>query len=128
MRKKRWVPWLLIAPALLIIVLTTIYPLVAALYFSFHKYKLRSPPQFAIQIGEGGLTIDWRLLSLDNYALAFSDSRFINSLQVTFWFTVISVALSVIIGLFIAVIVQKGGKLHTLTKVLLIFLFPSARP
>ena len=121
MRKKRWVPWLLIAPALLIIVLTTIYPLVAALYFSFHKYKLRSPPQFAIQIGEGGLTID-------NYALAFSDSRFINSLQVTFWFTVISVALSVIIGLFIAVIVQKGGKLHTLTKVLLIFLFPSARP
>ncbi len=86
-------------------------------------FKLRSPPQFAIQIGEGGLTIDWSLLSLDNYALAFSDSRFINSLQVTFWFTVISVALSVIIGLFIAVVVQKGGKLHTLTKVLLIFPF-----
>ena len=67
--------------------------------------------------------IDWSLLSLNNYALAFNDSRFINSLQVTFWFTVISVGLSVIIGLFIAVIVQKGGRLHTLTKVLLIFPF-----
>ena len=123
MRKKRWVPWVLVGPALLIIVLTTIYPLLAALYFSFHKYKLRKPPQFAIQFGEGGLSIDWSLLTLDNYALAFSDSRFINSLQVTFWFTVISVALSVVIGLAIAVIVQKGGRLHTLTKVLLIFPF-----
>ena len=123
MRKKRWVPWLLIAPALLIIVATTIYPLLAALYYSFHKYNLRRAPQFAVQFGEQGISIDWSLLSLNNYALAFSDSRFINSLQVTFWFTVISVALSVIIGLFIAVIVQKGGPLHTLTKVLLIFPF-----
>ncbi|MCY3796197.1 MAG: sugar ABC transporter permease [Chloroflexi bacterium] len=123
MRKKRWVPWVLVGPALLIIVLTTIYPLIAALYFSFHKYKLRKPPQFAIQFGEGGLYIDWSLLTLDNYALAFRDSRFINSLEVTFWFTVISVALSVVIGLGIAVIVQKGGRLHTLTKVLLIFPF-----
>ncbi len=123
MRKKRWVPWVLVGPALLIIVLTTIYPLLAALYFSFHKYNLRRPPQFAIQIGENGIHIDWSLLSLNNYTLAFSDSRFINSLQVTFWFTVISVVLSVIIGLFIAVVVQKGGRLHTLTKVLLIFPF-----
>ena len=124
MRKKRWVPWLLIAPALMIIVLTTIYPLFAALFFSFHKYNLRRPPVWALQISaETGITIDWSLLSLDNYALAFSDSRFMNSLQVTFWFTVISVVLSVVIGLFIAVIVQKGGVLHTFTKVLLIFPF-----
>ena len=127
MRKKRWVPWVLIAPALIVIVATTIYPLLAALYFSFHKYKLRKPPQFAIQLaseaGDPLIAIDWSVLTLDNYALAFSDSRFINSLNVTFWFTVLSVALSVGIGLFIAVIVQKGGLLHTLTKVLLIFPF-----
>ena len=127
MRKKRWVPWVLIGPALIVIVLTTIYPLLAALYFSFHKYKLRKPPQFAIQLaseaGDPLISIDWSLLTFDNYALAFSDSRFINSLNVTFWFTVLSVALSVIIGLFIAVVVQKGGMLHTLTKVLLIFPF-----
>ncbi|MCY3572752.1 MAG: sugar ABC transporter permease [Chloroflexi bacterium] len=123
MRQKPWVPWLLIGPALLVIVLTTIYPLLAALYYSFHSYNLRRAPQFAVQLGEGGIHIDWSLLSLDNYTRAFSDSRFINSLEVTFWFTVISVGLSVIIGLFIAVIVQKGGWLHTLTKVLLIFPF-----
>ena len=123
MRKKRWVPWVLIGPALFVIVMTTIYPLLAALYFSFHKYNLRRAPQFAIQIGEHGVSVDLSLLTLDNYTRAFSDSRFINSLEVTFWFTVISVALSVVIGLFIAVVVQKGGRLHTLTKVLLIFPF-----
>ena len=127
MRKKRWVPWVLIGPALIVIVLTTVYPLLAALYFSFHKYKLRKPPQFAIQLaseaGDPLISIDWSALSLDNYVLAFSDSRFINSLNVTFWFTVLSVALSVLIGLFIAVIVQKEGALHTFTKVLLIFPF-----
>ena len=127
MHKKRWVPWVLIGPALIVIVATTVYPLLAALYFSFHKYKLRKPPQFAIQLaseaGDPLISIDWSALSLDNYALAFSDSRFINSLNVTFWFTVLSVALSVLIGLFIAVIVQKEGTLHTFTKVLLIFPF-----
>ena len=123
MRKKRWVPWVLIGPALLVIVMTTIYPLLAALYFSFHKYNLRRAPQFAIQMGEHGVSVDLSLLTLDNYTRAFSDSRFINSLEVTFWFTVISVALSVVIGLFIAVVVQKGGRLHTLTKALLIFPF-----
>ena len=127
MRKKSWVPWLLVAPALIIILLTTTYPLLATLFFSFHKYKLSRPPEWAIQfgneVGDSFLKVDWSLLTLDNYALAFNDSRFINSLQVTFWFTVISVGLSVIIGLLIAIIVQKGGFLHTITKVLLIFPF-----
>ena len=127
MRKKRWVPWVLVGPALIVVFVTTIYPLLAALYYSFHKYDLRKAPQFAIQLasqaGDPLISIDWSLLSLRNYTLAFSDSRFINSLNVTFWFTIISVGLSVVIGLFIAVVVQKQGRLQTLTKILLIFPF-----
>ena len=127
MRKKRWVPWLLVGPALVVVFATTIYPLLAAFYYSFHKYDLRKAPQFAIQFasqaGDPLISIDWSLLSLRNYTLAFSDSRFINSLNVTFWFTILSVGLSVVLGLFIAVVVQKQGKLHTLTKILLIFPF-----
>ena len=127
MRKKRWVPWVLLAPALVVVFATTIYPLLAALYYSFQKYDLRKPPQFAVQLasqpGDPLISIDWSLLSLNNYVRAFSDARFINSLNVTFWFTVISVGLSVIIGLLIAVVVQKNGRLQTLTKILLIFPF-----
>ena len=66
---------------------------------------------------------DPSLLTLENYIDAFDDRRFINSLEVTFWFTVISVALSVILGLLIAMLVQRRGRLHTLTKILLIFPF-----
>ena len=127
MRKKRWVPWVLVAPALVVVFATTIYPLLAAFYYSFQKYDLRRPPQFAVQLasqpGDPLISIDWSLLSLNNYVRAFSDARFINSLNVTFWFTVISVGLSVIIGLLIAVVVQKKGRLQTLTKILLIFPF-----
>ena len=127
MRKKRWVPWVLVGPALIVVFATTVYPLLAALYYSFHKYDLRKVPQFAVQLasqpGDPLISIDWSLLSLRNYTLAFSDSRFINSLNVTFWFTILSVGLSVVIGLFIAVIVQKNGRLQTVTKVLLIFPF-----
>ncbi len=127
MRKKRWVPWVLVGPALVVVFATTVYPLLAALYYSFHKYDLRKAPQFAVQfasqLGDPLVSVDWSLVSLNNYARAFSDSRFINSLNVTFWFTVISVGLSVIIGLLIAVVVQKNGRLHTLTKILLIFPF-----
>lgn len=127
LRKNKVIVWSLLSPALLIVALTTTYPLLAALYFSFHEYELRSRPQWAISFGEnavnGLMSVNWALLTFDNYLRAFGDRRFINSLNVTFWFTVISVALSVVIGLAIAIVVQRPGRLQTLTKVLLIFPF-----
>ena len=36
-------------PALVVVFATTVYPLLAALYYSFQKYDLRKPPQFAVQ-------------------------------------------------------------------------------
>ncbi|MEM9952385.1 MAG: sugar ABC transporter permease [Chloroflexota bacterium] len=127
MQKRSWVAWVLASPALLIVALTTTYPLLAALYFSFHDYTLRRLPEFAIQFrsspDEPLISFDASLLTLDNYIRAFNDTRFLNSLNVTFWFTVLSVVLSVVIGLAIAVVVQKGGFLHTVTKTLLIFPF-----
>lgn len=127
MHKRNWIAWVLAAPALLVVALTTTYPLIAALYFSFHKYTLRSLPEFAIQFGsEPGdpfISFDASLLTLDNYIRAFNDSRFINSLNVTFWFTILSVVLSLVIGLTIAILVQKGGIIHLITKTLLIFPF-----
>lgn len=127
MHKRNWVAWVLAMPALLVVGLTTTYPLLAALYFSFHRYTLRSLPEFAIQFGsepcDPFMSFNSSLLTLDNYMRAFGDSRFINSLNVTFWFTVISVALSLIIGLAIAIMVQKGSIVHVITKTLLIFPF-----
>lgn len=126
LRKNKTMVWALLAPSLLLIAATTTYPLLAALYFSFHNYTLRRPPEWALRFGGEGepfMVFDPSLLTLANYVDAFGDRRFINSLNVTFWFTVLSVVLSVVIGLAIAIMVQKQGRLQTATKVMLIFPF-----
>ncbi|MEM6280857.1 MAG: sugar ABC transporter permease [Chloroflexota bacterium] len=130
LRKSKTVVWSLLAPSLLLIAVTTTYPLLAALFFSFHDYSLRDQPEWALRFGETTeevqepfIVFDPSLLTFENYTDAFDDRRFINSLNVTFWFTVLSVVLSVVIGLAIAIMVQREGRLHTLTKILLIFPF-----
>jgi multiple sugar transport system permease protein len=126
LRTNKTIVWTLLSPALFIIAATTTYPLLAALYFSFHNYTLRRAPEWGLRFGREGepfLMFNPSLLTFANYIDAFDDRRFINSLNVTFWFTVLSVVLSVVIGLSIAILVQKEGKLQTLTKVLLIFPF-----
>ena len=92
------------------LVLTTTYPLLTALVNSFRFWKLSKP-------GEE----HW--VGLANYARAFGDRNFLNSFFVTLNFTVLSVALSVIIGLAIALLLQRQSKLNTFTKALLIFPF-----
>jgi multiple sugar transport system permease protein len=126
LRQNKVIVFSLLAPALLLVALTTTYPLLAALFFSFHKFTLRDAPEWALRFGGDGepfLMFDPSLLTFENYIEAFDDRRFINSLEVTFWFTVVSVVLSVVIGLAIALLVQKEGRLHTATKIILIFPF-----
>lgn len=124
MRKNKWIVWALLGPGLLVVALTTTYPLLAAFYYSFHNYRLTRPVDWALELGGDSIfKFNASALSLDNYISAFSDDRFINSVLVTFWFTIISVGLSVILGLGIALLVQKGGFWHRVTKTILIFPF-----
>lgn len=102
--------FILLTPALLLVALTTTYPLIYALVSSFRSWSLRRPDDQA-----------W--IGLENYRRAFVDIGFVNSVIVTFNFTVLSVALSVIIGLAIALVLQKPSRLNTITKTLLIFPF-----
>lgn len=124
MRKSKWIVWVLLAPGLLIVALTTTYPLLAALYFSLHNYKLTKPVDWAIQVGgDSFVNFNFSALSLDNYIQAFTDDRFINSVVVTLEFTIVSVGLSVILGLGIALLLQKEGFWHRVTKSILILPF-----
>lgn len=100
----------MLAPAIVLLLLTTTYPLLFALVSSFRFWRLSKP-------GEE----HW--VGLANYARAFGDRNFLNSFFVTMNFTVLSVALSVLIGLGIALLLQRQGKLNTFTKTILIFPF-----
>ncbi|MFF5257994.1 carbohydrate ABC transporter permease [Actinomadura viridis] len=112
--RRNAAPYMHLAPALAAVVLTTVYPLVAALVNSFRHWRLnesRTPGAF---------------VGLDQYARALRDDTFLNSVVVTTRFTVISVVLSVGLGLAIALLLNRRGRLTGLTKALLILPFAVA--
>lgn len=110
MRHKSF-KYILLAPALLLIAATTAYPLLFALNSSFRRWRLdRSPTP-------------GKFIAFDNYLRAFDDRFFWNSIQVTIIFTVISVLLTIVIGLGIALVLQRTSRFNTFLKTMLIFPF-----
>jgi len=112
--RDKHVKWVLMAPTLIILIGTTLYPFIYSFVTSFRYWKLTRSPE------PGGF------IGFENYVRAFSDAGFWNSVWVTVVFTVISVVLSMVIGLAIALILERATKLNTFMKSLLIFPFAMA--
>jgi len=112
--REKYVKWVLLTPALLILAGTTLYPFIYSFITSFRVWKLTRSP------APGGF------VGFDNYIRAFTDAAFWNSVWVTIVFTVISVVLSMVIGLAIAIILERATKLNIFVKSLLIFPFAMA--
>jgi multiple sugar transport system permease protein len=112
--REKYVKWVLLTPALLILAGTTLYPFIYSFITSFRVWKLTKSPL------PGGF------VGFDNYIRAFTDAAFWNSVWVTIVFTVISVVLSMVIGLAIAIILERATKLNIFVKSLLIFPFAMA--
>ena len=104
----------LLAPAVVVLVGTTIYPFLYALMLSFRDWRLSKTATPGPFVG------------LENYERAISDPNFTNSVVVTFQYTIVSVLLSLIIGLAIALLLHKPNKLNTFLKAFLIFPFAMA--
>ncbi len=112
--RNKYIKFVLLAPSVLVVLLVTAFPLVNTLILSFREWRLdRSPTP-----GE--------FVGFENYIRAFGDRFFWNSIWVTTTFTIISVALSVLIGLAMALILQKPSRLNTFVKTTLIFPFAVA--
>jgi len=101
--------WFILAPALFILAAMTIYPVVNIFIVSFQDWNLLKSPEPKGWIG------------FDNYLRAFQDPDFWNSVGVTFIFTIISVTLSIIIAIAIALQLYPKGIYRTLLKACLIF-------
>lgn len=106
--------WALLTPALLVIGLTVIYPLLSSFVTSFRNWQLINSPS------PGGF------VGLDNYTRAFTDEGFLNSLKVSALYVLVSVSLSLILGLAIALLLSKPTRLNTFARALLIFPFAVA--
>jgi multiple sugar transport system permease protein len=94
MRDSR--PALFVLPAGVIIGAVTLYPILYVLWLSLHERLL---------IGNVS-----RFIGLENFMRLSNDARFWNALGNTLYFTVVSVALEIVLGLAIAMLLHRAFK------------------
>jgi ABC-type sugar transport system permease subunit len=100
-RLARW----LVSPALVVIALVAIFPLGWTLWESLHRHDLRLP---------------WRgqpFVGLGNYVRIIHDPRFWGALGHTALFTVVSVALELVLGLIFALAMNRAFRGRGLVRV-----------
>jgi multiple sugar transport system permease protein len=120
--QDRFMRYALVLPGVSAVVLTAVWPLVQALWLSFRDWRLnRSADSKPLWVPDDG----WQELPylLDNYMRAFQDAGFWNSLSATFWFTVISVVLTIVLALGCAMLLAPGGTVRSALRALLILPF-----
>jgi multiple sugar transport system permease protein len=111
MHTDRLTRYLLIAPALLIVVGTTIWPLVSALVTSFRDWRLKRSPTPGPWVG------------VENYVFVAEEPEFWNALKVTAVFVTLNVIITVLAALTLALLLRRAGALQSLTKAVLILPF-----
>jgi ABC-type sugar transport system permease subunit len=97
MSKPRWEVYFL-APAVLFLGIFQLYPVLYAVYISFHKYDLMSPPIF---------------VGFSNYVRLLSDQQFLRSIWITafyvFWTIVPVICLSFLLAFMLSRLGRSSG-------------------
>jgi multiple sugar transport system permease protein len=93
-RAERRLGWLLCAPAVIVMIAVTAYPIGYAIYLSFQRYIL-SAPQLNKFVGFG------------NYGAVLSSPFWWHALWVTFIITVVSVAIEFVLGMLLALLMYR---------------------
>src|SRR5580698_6731494 len=88
-RAERRLGWLLCAPAVIVMVAVTAYPIGYAIYLSFQRYILS-----AHQLN--------KFVGFSNYAAVLSSQFWWHALIVTIVITVVSVAIELVLGMLLA--------------------------
>lgn len=106
-------PYFLVTPTIILILLIAVYPILDAIRQSF----LDNP------LAVSGASF----VGFANYAQIFRDPGFLNSIGTTFIFSIISVALEAVLGLGVALLINKNfpGRSLVRTSILIPFAFPT---
>ncbi|MFF2910051.1 carbohydrate ABC transporter permease [Paenibacillus sp. NPDC057934] len=89
----RILPYVMVAPAVLILVAFYIYPIGYNMYLSFFSWNMRGPMKF---------------IGLKNYKELFTSSDFAHTLMNTIGYMVMEVSMVLILGLLMALFLQKN--------------------
>jgi multiple sugar transport system permease protein len=93
-RAERRLGWLLCAPAVLVMVAVTAYPVGYAIWLSLERYNLELPKAV-------------KFVGLSNYGAVLSSPYFRHALAVTLVITIISVAISLVLGMMLAMLMHR---------------------
>ncbi|WP_374474372.1 carbohydrate ABC transporter permease [Williamsia sp. DF01-3] len=107
-RAERRLGLLLIAPAVVLMILVTGYPIVYAFWLSLQKASLSAPGQD-------------EFIGFSNYATVLSDSYWWTAFSVTLGITVVSVVIELVLGMAIALVMHRTlfgkGAIRTLVLI-----------
>lgn len=94
LKSQRRLAYWLIAPAVILMLAVTAYPILYAFWLSLHRYNLASPA-------------DTAFVGLGNYQTILTDNYWWTAFFVTLAITVISVAIEFILGLALALVMHR---------------------
>jgi multiple sugar transport system permease protein len=92
-RAERRLGWLLCAPAVIVMVAVTAYPIVYAIWLSLQRYDLRFPAES-------------HFIGLANYATVLTSNLWWTAFGVTAFITVVSVAIELVLGMALALVMR----------------------
>ncbi|MER8006835.1 sugar ABC transporter permease [Streptomyces sp. NPDC094149] len=93
-RQERRLGWLLCAPAVVVMVAVTAYPIGYAVYLSLQRYDLRFPGQA-------------KFVGLSNYGAVLSSPFWWQAFWVTLFITGVSVAIELVLGMGLALVMHR---------------------
>src|SRR5512140_3349177 len=93
---KGFTPYLFVAPAVIVLAFTCLYPVVKGFELSFYDWSLGTPMESRKYVG-------W-----ENFVWAWQDPAVFNSIKVTSIFTAAAVTAELFLGLAIAFLLEKG--------------------
>jgi multiple sugar transport system permease protein len=93
-RAERRLGWMLCAPAVVVMIAVTAYPVGYAIYLSLERYNLEVPQAI-------------KFIGLSNYAAVLSSPYWWQALKVTLIITIFSVSIALVLGMLLALLMHR---------------------
>ena len=107
---ERVISMLFLAPSVLFLLLTSVYPLLNSLWLSFHSWNMMIPFSQPVWVGT------------QNYARLIHDPAFINSVKITLIYVGAAVTIEFVLGMGLALLATSG--VHAMGPIRTVLLFP----
>ncbi len=94
-QKKKWLPYLLVSPYLIFVVVFVVFPVLFCFFLTFNKWNIISPMKF---------------IGVDNYSRLFHDRLFWKAIGNTLKFLLLHIPLQLVVSLFLAYLLNQKIK------------------